>query len=119
MIVIFTFWSLGRNKRRSIVRRFVTRLTKQTVQTVQTVGRSTSNSFAWCGELTDGAVGARPVGLADAGPRVGVEGAVAGALLRTSALQDLAAGAPPARVAVALAVVTGPVGGARRVGAVH
>lgn len=65
--------------------------------------------------LTYGAVGPRPVGVANAGPRVGAEGAVIGALLRTSALQDLAADAPPARVAVALAMMTGSVTGARGV----
>ena len=69
--------------------------------------------------LTYGAVGARPVGLADAGPRVRVEGAVTGALLGTSALQDLAADAAPARVTVALTVMTGSVTGARRVHTVH
>lgn len=65
--------------------------------------------------LTYGAVGPRPVGVANAGPRVGAEGAVIGALLWTSALQDLAADAPPARVAVALAVMTGSVTGAHGV----
>lgn len=69
--------------------------------------------------LTYGAVGAGPVGLADAGPGLGVEGAVAGALLRTRALQDLTAHAAPARVTVALPVVAGAVAGALRVHTVH
>lgn len=69
--------------------------------------------------LTYGAVGSGPVGLADAGPRVGVEGAVTGALLWTSALQNLAADPSPARVTVALTVMTGSVTGARRVHTVH
>lgn len=42
-----------------------------------------------------------------------------GALLGTSALEDLAADAPPARVAVALSVMTGSMTGARRVQTVH
>ena len=69
--------------------------------------------------LTYGAVGAGPVGLTDAGPRVGVEGAVTGALLWTSALQDLAADPSPARVTVALTVMTGAVARARRLHTVH
>lgn len=69
--------------------------------------------------LTYGAVGSRPVGLADAGSWLRVEGAVTGALLRTSALQDLAADAAPAWVTVALTVMTGSVAWARRVHAVH
>lgn len=69
--------------------------------------------------LTYGAVGPRPVGLADAGPRVGVEGAVAGALLRTSVLEDLAADPSPARVTVALAVMTRSMAGALWVHTVH
>lgn len=69
--------------------------------------------------LTYGAVGSRPVGLAHAGSRVGVEGAVAGALLGTRALQNLTADPAPARVTVALAVVTGSVTRTRRVHAVH
>lgn len=69
--------------------------------------------------LTYGAVSAGPVGLADAGPRVRVEGAVTGALLWTSALQDITADPSPAGVAVALAVVTGSMAGAHRVQTVH
>lgn len=69
--------------------------------------------------LTYGAVGSGPVVVADAGSRLGAEGAVIGALLGTSALQDLAADAPPARVAVALSVMTGSVTGARGVQTVH
>lgn len=69
--------------------------------------------------LTYGAVGSRPVDLADAGSGVGVEGAMTGALLRTSALQNLTADPPPARVTVALTVMTGSVTGARRVHAVN
>lgn len=69
--------------------------------------------------LTYGAVGPCPVGLADAGSRVGVEGAVTGALLWTSALQDFAADPAPARVTVALTVMTGSVTGACRVRTVH
>lgn len=70
-------------------------------------------------KLTYGAVGSGPVVVADAGSRLGAEGAVIGALLGTSALQDLAADAPPARVAVALSVMTGSVTGARGVQTVH
>lgn len=62
--------------------------------------------------LTYGAVGSGPLVVADAGSRLGAEGAVIGALLGTSALEDLAADAPPARVAVALSVMTGSVTGA-------
>lgn len=69
--------------------------------------------------LTYGAVRTRPVGLADADSRLRVEGAVTGALLRTSALQDVAADPSPAGVTVALAVVTGSVAGAHRVQTVH
>lgn len=69
--------------------------------------------------LTYGAVGSCPVGLADAGPRVGVEGAVTGALLWTSALQNLTVDPAPARVTVALTVMTGSVTGARWVHTVH
>lgn len=69
--------------------------------------------------LTYGAVGSGPLVVADAGSRLGAEGAVIGALLGTSALEDLAADAPPARVAVALSVMTGSVTGARGVHAVH
>lgn len=69
--------------------------------------------------LTYGAVGAGPLVVADAGSRLGAEGSVIGALLGTSALEDLAADAPPARVAVALSVMTGSVAGARGVQTVH
>lgn len=69
--------------------------------------------------LTYGAVSAGPVGLADADSRVRVEGAVTGALLRTSALQDVAADPSPAGVTVALAVVTGSMARAHRVQTVH
>lgn len=69
--------------------------------------------------LTNGAVGAGPVGLADADPRVRVEGAVTGALLRTGALQDVTADPAPAGVTVALAVVTGSMTRAHRVQTVH
>lgn len=62
--------------------------------------------------LTYGAVGPCPVGLTDADSRVGVEGAVTGALLWTSGLQDITADPSPARVTVALAMMTGPVTGA-------
>lgn len=71
------------------------------------------------GILTDGAVGSGPLVVADAGSRLGAERAVIGALLGTSALEDLAADAPPAWVAVALSVMTGSVTGARRVQTVH
>lgn len=70
-------------------------------------------------DLTYGAVSACPAGLADAGARVGVEGAVTGALLRTVALHDLTADPSPARVTVALTVMTGSMTGARRVQTVH
>lgn len=69
--------------------------------------------------LTYGAVGSCPVGLADACSRVGVEGAVTGALLWTSALQDLTADPSPARVTVAVTMMTGSVAGALRVHTVH
>lgn len=69
--------------------------------------------------LTYGAVGSCPVGLADAGSRVGVEGAVTGALLWTSALQNLTVDPTPAWVTVALTVMTGSVTGACRVHTVH
>lgn len=69
--------------------------------------------------LTYGAVGTCPVRLADAGSRVGVEGAVTGALLWTSALQDLTTDPSPAWVTVALAMMTGSVTRARRVRTVH
>lgn len=61
--------------------------------------------------LTYGAVGSRPVGLTDAGSRVCAEGAVAGALLWTGALQDLTADPTPAWVTVALSMMTGSVAG--------
>lgn len=63
--------------------------------------------------LTYGAVGPCPVGLTDADSRVGVEGAVTGALLWTSALQDLTADPSPARVTVALTMMTGSMTRAR------
>lgn len=69
--------------------------------------------------LTYGAVRAGPVGLADADPRVRVEGAVTGALLWTSALQDITADPSPAGVTVALAVVTGSMTRAHGVQTVH
>lgn len=69
--------------------------------------------------LTYRAVGPRPLGFADAGPRIGVERAVTGALLWTSALQNLTADPSPARVTVALTMMTGSVTGARRVHTVH
>lgn len=65
--------------------------------------------------LTYGAVGPCPVGVTDTGSRVGVEGAVIGALLRTSALQDLTADPSPAWVTVALTMMAGSVTGAHRV----
>lgn len=70
-------------------------------------------------DLTYGAVGPCPVGLTDASSRVGVEGAVTGALLWTSALQDFAADPAPARVTVAVTMMTGSVTGALRVYTVH
>lgn len=69
--------------------------------------------------LTYGAVGSGPLVIADAGSRLGAEGAMIGALLGTSALEDLTADAPPARVAVALSVMTSSVTRARGVQAVH
>ena len=63
--------------------------------------------------LTYGAVGPCPVCLTDAGSRVGVEGAVTGALLWTSALQDLTADPSPAWVTVALTMMTGSMTRAR------
>lgn len=70
-------------------------------------------------DLTYGAVGSCPVGLTDAGTRFCVEGAVAGALLWTSALQDFTVDSTPAWVTVAFTVVTGTMAGAGRVHAVH
>lgn len=69
--------------------------------------------------LTYGAVGPCPVGVADACSRVGVEGAVAGALFRTSVLENLAADPSPSWVAVALTVMASPMTRALWVHTIH
>lgn len=54
--------------------------------------------------LTIGAVWTCPVGVTGAGTALLKVGAMAGALVRAQCLQDFTVAAPPARVAVALAV---------------
>lgn len=62
--------------------------------------------------LTIGAIWACPVGVAGAAPALLKVGAMPRALVRAHCLQDFTVAAPPARVAVALAVDAHTVAGA-------
>ena len=70
-------------------------------------------------DLTVGAIRACPVGVAGAGTALLKVGAVARALVRAHRLQDFAVAAPPARVAVALAMDAHAVAGAGWVQAIR
>lgn len=59
-----------------------------------------------CIKITDGAVGSSPVGVTGAGAALRLVGSMSRALVWAHGLQDLAAVAAPAWVAVALSVNT-------------